>query len=174
MAKTSCMARGDKVQFLPVGVAVDRRPKKEEPYSIPSKLYEILPKGHLVVADNRGIVLPRCDVFFLPRVGGTKRLDEANTHPDALAEAEDFYCDNGKCGDSDLGQSIIRLPKGAWDEVIETDWIEYYRWSMRVYSGKYHHGFKKPLTLYKNKSMQAWKLPLPDGCRLTWRGFVFP
>lgn len=167
-AQTSLMARGDKVRFLPVGIEVDRRPRKEEPYSIASSNYIVLPVKHIVVSDNRGVVLPRCDVFFLPRFGATKKLDPDEVVPDALDEAKAFY------GNTPLGTAGVRMPSGSWKKVADIDWIEYYRWSEKVESGDYHHPFKEPLTLWKSTSAQMWKLPLPDGCRLTWRGFVYP
>jgi hypothetical protein len=128
-----------------------------------------LPAHCCIVHDETGKRYDRCHVFFVAPAGRKRKaIDEADER--AVKRAEAYY---GK--GVELGVQDYDIPASeGWRKVGDFPRIEYYRYSEVVETGDYHHKWKSPMPVYQSKNGKAWKMPLPAGCQLSWRGFVWP
>lgn len=146
------MVRGDRVRFHIAGTDEDAR--------------ITLPEKHCVLHDPAGHWLRTCDVYFVAQgkpVRGIDGLDD-----DVAREARDYFG-----SDAELAQTTITMPpEKGWKLLGDCDLIEYVRYGKLA--GGYHHPFRPAVPVYHSSRTNCWKIPLPDGCRLTDRGFVWP
>lgn len=127
-----------------------------------------LPSSYGIVHDTRGTSLPRCNIYF----GPFRKTDiPVYTPPsDARAYFGKRYVPR---------KAEVDVPTGAWNSLGNVVQIFYRRTPGSEHGGKYFHPFykrayfnKQPLVLSRLKSF--YRIELPSGCIVNYRGFVFP
>jgi hypothetical protein len=119
------------------------------------------PESHGIIHDPTGQLLPRCDVF----IGPYRRYDE----PVELdGHGRQYFGRRYQGTDAD-----VLMPGGPWRDIAQARVILYLRDRGHYASHKpYRHPFRHPVDVAQCGSML--RLRLPDGCIVSWRGFVKP
>jgi hypothetical protein len=119
----------------------------------------VLPKGYGMVHDPSGRFLDKCSLFFGPVVVTQERIGKV---PKSAVE----YFGEGY----DAKKARIDVPAGKWKSVGVVTEIIYYR--PGEYEGDWKHEFSEPQHLEQNG--RWYRMKLPRGCRITWRGIERP
>lgn len=121
----------------------------------------MLPKGYGTFHDQKGLVLPKCQVFF----GHWKKT----SMPAKMDRSQRRYFG------ADHKAFMAKLPKipvEGWKKIGDVEMIYYVRRGKRA-PGGFHHPYKsRHPVLYKQGKL--FKLDLGDGCVVDDRGYVFP
>lgn len=173
------LVRGDIVSFVTPERVQQSGPHPLDDRKMPSDI--TIPKGYVLVHDTTGVMLDRCDLYIVKwhqggrrstpkRHQGGRRLTPNLADvvgPDALADAHAYF---GEQGGLTVGR--IDIPEGPWHRVAQVKFIRYRR--VGVHSGSYEHEYEIPVDLMYCTRPLAWRLPLPTGCIVDPRGFVWP
>lgn len=138
-----------------------------------------MPEDWGLIHDTKGKCVDECEVFIAPYVMGHKldaqRMREVNS--DAIS-----YYGN----DAELNVSYVEIPVGPWDRVGDIKVINYDRYG--ELEGPYYHDTDVPrkrserailmrasrYQLLCGQRCRPFRISLPDGCRVTSHGFVWP
>jgi len=137
------------------------------------------PEDWGLVHDSTGRCVDRCEVFITPYVEG-RRLSNSEARG-VGQDAKSYYG-----SDTVLHDAIVEIPKGPWDRVGDIACIYYDRYG--ELEAPYYHKTDVPrkrserAILFKQrtpklllgKRVRAFRLSLPDGCKITAHGFVWP
>lgn len=124
------------------------------------------PRGFVLVHDTTGRLLEKCDLYVVKwRPGGAK-----NAPSDVLADAREYFVDqSGRALPIRYGS--VEIPAGSWSKIARVKYIRYRR-AGRI--KPMEHEYQVPVDLRYCRRPLAWRLPLPDGCVVDDRGFVWP
>ena len=125
----------------------------------------VLPYRYGIIHDPEGTILPPCNVYFGPYTI-SKRVVEAPSRA-----AREYF---GR--DYKLRYITVAIPSGTWKPVGEVAVLHYVRTEGSAHGGPYFHPIKQPLnpSAPLTKNGRFYKIAMPDGCVINWRGFVFP
>lgn len=124
----------------------------------------VLPKSYGTFHDSKGIVLPRCVVFFGP-------WKKTSTRAKMDRDQRRYFGADHKAFIAKLPE----IPVGGWKKVGDVTMIYYVRRGARKdAAGKgFHHPYKSEHpVLYKQGRL--YKLDLGSNCVVDDRGYVFP
>lgn len=166
------LVRGDRVSFLSVERVKRSGAKREEvdgrvvwTPEMP-KADVTLPKGYVVIHDTAGNLLSKCDLYIVkwhPNYG----VSISDLPHQELADARKYYGDK-----TPIKVGSVDVPEGPWNVVGHVQLIRYFRAGHD--QDYYEHEFDPPVELYDCERPLAWRLPLPQGCVVDDRGFVWP
>lgn len=159
------LVRGDHIAFVSTEQVRRVGRHKLDAEAMPSDV--VLPASFVLVHDTTGEHLNRCEMF-ITRWRGRPLHRVPTVHPKAYRDAEDYFGHGRR-----IKIGSVDIPKGPWHRVAKVQFIRYLRVGER--EGWYEHEFSTPVNVFDNGSRQlAWRLSLPDGCRVDDRGFVRP
>lgn len=118
------------------------------------------PSSHGIIHDPDGSQLERCFVY----VGPYKATNEQIS---LTKDAKSYFGPDYKGT-----KATVDVPDGPWNLVGEAVQILYRR--PGKYRGKYFHFFNQKTTVLISKCRNHFRMELPNGCIVNWRGFVFP
>ena len=121
----------------------------------------VCPRSYGMIHDPEGRDLPRCAVFVGPYTRTKKRVD--------LTDSAADYFGSGY----DACQAEIDVPSGPWKSQGEIAQIYYVRTGIS-HAGSYHHRFAESATVRLSRCRSFYRVDLPRGCVVNWRGFVDP
>lgn len=170
-AVSHLLVRGDVISFVSVEQTKLKGPlsdeEKRNERKLPSDIK--IPRNYVLVHDTTGTILDRCDMYVV-RWRKTSVRNASNMRTDmneeALRNAQQYF------GADDLRFGSVDIPKGPWHRVARIKHIRYRR--VGVHSASYDHEYEVPVDLLYCKKPLAWRLPLPNGCIVDERGFVWP
>ena len=138
-----------------------------------------LPEDWGLIHDPSGDCVDRCEVFIAPySLGRRLRNSEARRVGE---DARAYY------GNTDeLHDSTVEIPKGPWDRVGDISCINYDRYG--ELKGPYYHDTdvskkrSERAILFRQRHYEvlvgqrckAFRISLPDGCKINAHGFVWP
>lgn len=171
------LVRGDRVSF----VSVEQMKKTGAKRSVngdgrviwdpsPPKSDVVIPKNYVVVHDTSGALLSSCDLYIVRwhRIYTSSASDVDEVSPEVLAAAKKYY---GARAPISVGS--VEIPEGKWSRIPgKMALIRYRRYG--VDQDDYEHVWEPSVSLYDCAQPIAWRLPLPEGCRVDERGFVRP
>jgi hypothetical protein len=166
------LVRGDKVSFVSVERVRKSGAKRKEvdgrviwTPEMPKADIE-LPRGFVVIHDTAGKLLSPCDLYIV-KWYSNKGVAVSDLPHDELASVREYYGAKTK-----IKVGLVEIPEGPWEKVGRVQLIRYFR------AGKaedtYEHEFDPPVDLFDCARPLAWRLPLPQGCVVDDRGFVWP
>ena len=121
----------------------------------------VRPESHGIIHDPTGQDLPRCDVYIGPfrRYRDPAEMD---------SHGRQYF---GKRYQA--SEASVDVPVGPWKPIGQARGILYQR-DRGVFANEkpYRHPFRNPVDVERCGSMV--RLSLPDGCILSWRGFIKP
>lgn len=123
-----------------------------------------LPKTYGTIHDQRGLVLPKCEVFFGP-------FHKTKTKAKMNRDQRRYFGSEHQA----VIATLPKIPMAGWKKVGDVTMIYYVRRGVRRDAANqgFHHPFKqKHPTLYKQGRL--YKLSLGDGCLVDDRGYVVP
>lgn len=138
-----------------------------------------LPEDWGLIHDPSGMCTDKCEVFIAPYSQG-RRLRTSEV-PKVGRDARAYY------GNTDqLHDATIEIPRGPWERVGDIRCINYDRYG--ELEGPYYHDTDVPkkrsdraILLRQRRSetllgqrVKAFRISLPDGCKITQHGFVWP
>jgi hypothetical protein len=170
------LVRGDKVSFISeekwkrLKAAGFKRTEEEgrviwTPYMPAADVK--LPRGYVVVHDTTGALLSKCDLYIVKWYSNSGATPSELPH-DELKAARDYFGPDTpiKCGSVDIP------PDKAWRKLGRVRFIRYFRAGHQ--QDDYEHEFDPAVDLFDMKRPLAWRMPLPNGCVVDDRGFVWP
>lgn len=138
-----------------------------------------LPDDWGLIHDPSGVGVDKCEVFIAPFTEGrrTRNSELSNVGDDARA-----YYGFGE----ELHDVTVEIPNGPWERVGDISCINYDRYG--ELEGPYYHDTDVPkrrserailmrqrrAEVLCGKRVRAFRISLPDGCRITAHGFVWP
>ena len=126
-----------------------------------------LPKAHRLVYDIQGKKFRSCSFYVVP--SRTERYCEYDCTDRVEQNLAHRYFGRGAV----LEEGLVELPVGNWKFWMWSDGIRYRR--DKTFEPGYEHPYKEPVKV--ERSNNAWRLPLPDGCKVNtsgYIGFVYP
>lgn len=137
------------------------------------------PKDWGLIHDPKGECVDFCEVFIAP-FGLGKRLSKSEVQR-VGSDARLYYG-----SDTVLHDARVEIPEGPWDRVGDIACIYYDRYG--DLEAPYYHKTDVPrrrserAILFKQRSpkallghrVRAYRISLPDGCKITAHGFVWP
>jgi hypothetical protein len=118
------------------------------------------PARYGLIHDPDGKQLPKCYVFIGPYKTSKKPVEMTS---DAKSYFGSDYKPTG---------AVVDVPDGDWHPMGDVVQIFYKREGK--YKGKYFHLFAKRTTVVLSRCKSHFRLELPSGCIVNWRGFVYP
>lgn len=157
------LVRGDMISFVSTEQVERTGVHSLDDTNMPSDI--VLPEDYVLVQDPTGKYLSKCD-FYVVRwhSDGPKGSNLSGKLRDI---AYDYFGDGAR-----IKRGSVELPEGNWSAVTEIAFIRYRR--AGELSGNYEHPYNPRVQLYETESPLAWRLPLPTGCVVDARGFVWP
>lgn len=139
----------------------------------------VLPEDWGLIHDPSGNCSDRCEVFIAPYSHG-RRL--RNSEVQKVGRDARAYYGN----DVELHDSTVEIPEGPWERVGDIECIKYDRYG--ELAGPYYHDTDVPTKrseraiLFRQRHyrmllgqrVKAFRISLPDGCKITEHGFVWP
>ena len=119
------------------------------------------PASFGMMHDPEGEHWPACVLLIGPYRRSRRSVDLSNA-------AKDYFGP-----DYDGHEASIDVPQGAWKSLGEVSEIFYERTGL-THPGDYRHAFRKDSHVILSKSGRFFRLELPKGCVVNWRGFVNP
>jgi hypothetical protein len=119
------------------------------------------PVEYGIIHDPDGVQLPKCSVY----IGPYKR---SSIRASMTSDAKKYF------GNSYVGvQAITTVPVNSdWKYLGNSIQIRYRR--VGKYKHKYFHFFKGNTVVQITKCDKYYRIQLPEGCIVNWRGFVYP
>jgi hypothetical protein len=138
-----------------------------------------LPEDWGLIHDPSGKCTDQCEVFIAPYSHG-RRL--RNSEVQKVGRDARAYYGNG----AELHEATVELPIGPWERVGDIACINYDRYG--ELEGPYYHDTDVPkkrserAILFRQRQyrtllgqrVKAFRISLPDGCKITEHGFVWP
>jgi len=138
-----------------------------------------LPEDWGLIHDPSGECTDMCEVFIAPYSHG-RRLRNSEVSK-VGKDARAYYGDT-----AELHDATVEIPVGPWDRVGDIRCINYDRYG--ELKGPYYHDTDVPkkrsdrAILFKQRGyrqllgqrVKAYRISLPDGCKITEHGFVWP
>jgi hypothetical protein len=118
------------------------------------------PASYGIIHDPDGSQLPKCFVFIGPYKTSKKPVE-------MTGDAKSYFGSDYK-----PTSAVVDVPRGPWKSMGDVVQIFYKR--PGKYAGKYFHLFDKRTTVLLSKCRNHFRLELPGGCIVNWRGFVYP
>lgn len=165
---SNLLVRGDCVSFVSVEQVEKFGEHPLDEKKMRSDLW--LPRGYVLVHDTTGNTLNRCDFYVVKwRGSGPRKSHSSNPEPsaDELDAARLYFGSDGR-----FTRGAVDIPKGPWQSHTQVRFIRYRRVGM--HGGNYEHKYEVPVELHYSTRPLAWRLPLPSGCVVDARGFVYP
>lgn len=177
------MVRGDQVSFLSVQrwSALQRQGYKREVVEgdviwapeMPESDVK-LPPDYVLVHDTAGELLSKCDLYVLRWRGQTGnksgRKGAGSINEQLLEDAREYFVsENG--GALRPGFGYVEIPEKSWTKVATVQFIRYRR---PGFAKPFEHDYDPAVEVHDCLSPLAWRLPLPSGCVVDSRGFVWP
>lgn len=158
------LVRGDQISFVSTEQvrAVGRH--KLDPVAMPSDV--VLPDDYVLVHDPVGTLLNKCDLYVV-RWRNATRNRAPTVRPELLRSARAYFGSGSR-----ITRGTVDIPKGPWHRVAKVQFIRYRREGDD--SNPYEHEYDVPVSLLDSTRPLAWRLPLPEGCIVSARGFVRP
>lgn len=133
-----------------------------------------LPSDFVLVHDTTGELLSKCDFYVLKwrgRRGAKSMRNSIQTINEQLLEdaREYFVSESGR--ELRPGHGSVEIPDGSWTKVASVQFIRYRR---PGFVKPFEHDYDPAVDVYDCMSPLAWRLPLPTGCVVDSRGFVWP
>lgn len=126
-----------------------------------------VPKTHGIIHDPDGHQLPKCVVYVGPYTTNKNRFGKGQERH-LTKDAEQYF------GPDYVGTGAwVDVPVGPWSPKGESVQIRYYRTGTK-YRGKYFHMFETRTTTVIASCKRFYRIELPGGCIVNWRGFVYP
>jgi hypothetical protein len=138
-----------------------------------------LPDDWGLIHDPSGIGVDRCELFIAPFIMG-RRMN--NSHLSKVGDdARSYYG-----YDQELHGVTVEIPEGPWERVGDIAVINYDRHG--ELKGPYYHDTdvpkrrserailmrqRTPKPLF-GRRVKAFRISLPDGCRINAHGFIWP
>lgn len=166
------LVRGTHIEFLSVEAMKASGAKREirdekvywSPRMPPADIK--LPKAYVLVHDTVGELLSKCDLYVVRwRRGGSKELSK-----DILDDAQKYFV-NDSNAQLPLSFGSVEIPQGPWSRVARVAIIRYRR---PGFTRPFEHEYDPAVEVYDCVRPLAWRLPLPNGCRVDSHGFVWP
>jgi hypothetical protein len=157
------LVRGDRISF--VSTEQVRRVGAHElnDKKMPSDL--VCPPSYVLVGDPSGTMFDNCHFYVVK--WSQSRAKRSNIEPEAKERADEYF---GSTRGLQVGS--VDIPKGPWQRVAKVKYIRYRRFG--EHAGNYEHTWEFPVTLQVSQNPLAWRVPLPQGCVVDERGFVWP
>lgn len=177
------MVRGDQVSFLSVQrwSALQRQGYKREvdkgdviwTPEMPESDVK-LPAGYVLVHDTTGEILNKCDLYVLKWRGKTgsnpAKSDTGSINEQLLRDAREYFvAESGR--ELTPGHGAVEIPEGSWTKVASVQFVRYRR---PGFPKPFEHDYDPAVDVYDCMRPLAWRLPLPSGCVVDSRGFVWP
>lgn len=170
---TDLLVRGNQISFVSLEQVQRVGVHKLDADAMPSDVK--LPRELTLVHDTVGRVLQQCDLYVL-KWKKLARSNGAKIAPSsaALRDAEAYFFDEH---DEALPQvrGRVNLPKNreqsAWRRLAKVRFIRYHR---PGFTTLFEHEYEVPVDVWGAKHELAFRLPLPSGCVVDERGFVWP
>ena len=133
-----------------------------------------LPANFVLVHDTTGSLLSKCDLYVLKWRGqkGTKSASNSTyaINEQLLEDAREYFVsEDGR--ELRPGHGSVEIPDGSWKKVARVQFVRYRR---PGFVKPFEHDYDPPVDVYDCLSPLAWRLPLPTGCVVDSRGFVWP
>lgn len=157
------LVRGDMISFVSAEQADRTGVHSLNDQLMPSDI--VLPEDYVLVQDPTGKHLSKCDFYVVRWFGKTPKGVGLSSKLREIAS--DYFGDGAR-----IKRGSVELPEGDWNPVAEIAFIRYRR--AGELSGNYEHPYNPKVQLYETDSPLAWRLPLPTGCVVDARGFVWP
>lgn len=157
------LLRGDRVSFVSVEQEKRTGAHPLDDKRMPSDL--VVPPGFVLASDPSGEIFDRCNFYVVRFRKGQKLVSHGGT--EATTFAREYYGEGAR-----LVYGAVDIPKGRWHRVAKVKYIRYRR--MGKYAGSYEHTYEIPVDLEYSSQPLAFRIPLPEGCVVDERGFVWP
>lgn len=130
-----------------------------------------LPAGYVLVHDTTGKLLSKCDLYVLRWRGQIRsQLGTNLVNEQLLADARDYFVD-ADGGEIKPALGSVEIPAGSWTKVATVKFIRYRR---AGHPKPFEHEYEPAVEVHDSSRVLAWRLPLPTGCVVDSRGFVWP
>lgn len=177
------LVRGDRVSFLSVQRwrELQRRGYKREVVKgdviwspeMPDSDVE-LPPSYVLVHDTSGNLLSKCDLYVLRwRAQNGKKSARNSTEEISrkiLSDAQEYFVSENNV-ELRPGFGHVEIPEGSWKKVANVQFIRYRR---PGFVKPFEHDYDPAVEVHDCMRPLAWRLPLPSGCVVDSRGFVWP
>ncbi len=133
-----------------------------------------LPPSFVLVHDTTGDLLSKCDLYVLKWRGkrgtnGAKSVTDSIS-PELLRDVRKYFVSEDE-RELRPGLGSVEIPDGSWTKVASVQFIRYRR---PGFVKPFEHDYDPAVDVYDCLSPLAWRLPLPSGCVVDSRGFVWP
>lgn len=163
------LVRGNKISFVSIEQTKRVGVHKLDDVAMPSDVK--LPPKLVLVHDTVGKLLQRCDLYVLPWKN-LRNNHGAKMAPNKLLleHAEAYFVD-----EEDYALPIVRgsvkIPRDSWKKLARVKFIRYHR---PGFTKLFEHEYEVPVDVWGANHELAFRLPLPTGCVVDERGFVWP
>jgi len=118
--------------------------------------------NYAIIHDPEGQSLPYCNVLIGP-------YQKTKTPVELTSEAKKYF-GSGYPGTA----AFVDFPRGPWKSLGAVRTIYYERTHGSQNEGRYFHPFDEKQTVTLSRCGSFYRLELPKGCVVNWRGFVYP
>lgn len=162
---TDLLVRGDKISFVSSEQVERTGVHSLDDSKMPSDI--VLPDDYVLVQDPTGRHLSKCDFYVVRWQNVAPNSGKLSGKVKEIAL--DYFGDGAK-----IKRGSVELPEidCQWNSVAEIAFIRYRR--AGELEGLYEHPYNPRVHLYETDAPLAWRLPLPTGCVVDERGFVWP
>lgn len=130
-----------------------------------------LPADYVLVHDTSGHLLTKCDLYIVSWSGvNSGRIHTEDIDEKLLADAKEYFVSpNGNA--LSIGHGSVEIPAGSWKRECL---VKYVRYRRPGFPKPFEHDYDPAVELMYCKRPLMWRLPLPNGCVVDSRGFVWP
>jgi len=118
------------------------------------------PVSYGIIHDPEGKQLSKCVAYLGPYRTNKKPIE-------MTSDAKQYFG-----SDYDARSAVVNIPDGEWKPMGTVTQIFYKR--PGKYEGKYFHLFNKNTKVLLSRCKNHFRLEMPNGCIVNWRGFVYP
>lgn len=130
-----------------------------------------LTPNFVLVHDTSGHLLTKCDLYVVRwRGANSGRINESEIDAQLLEDAREYFVSvNGK--ELPIDHGSVEIPAGKWKRECLVKYIRYRR---PGFPKPFEHDYDPAVELMYCARPLMWRLPLPNGCVVDSRGFVWP
>ena len=138
---------------------------------MPDSDIDNLPASYVLVHDTSGHLLTKCDLYVVRwRSANSGRINTSEIDQKLYADAKEYFVSpNGN--ELSIGHGSVEIPAGKWKRETRVKYIRYRR---PGFPKTFEHDYDPDVELMYCTSPLMWRLPLPTGCVVDSRGFVWP